>query len=103
VAVNFFDRAGQVIDHPVIEREAGRRRLSLRTGCFCNPGGNETALGLSQDELIRCLPGSEERLTPEDFSLCLGRRPGAVRASLGIVSNLADVEAYLAFARGLLQ
>jgi selenocysteine lyase/cysteine desulfurase len=103
VAVNFFDRAGQVIDHPVIEREAGRRRISLRTGCFCNPGGNETALGLSQDELIRCLPGSEERLTPEDFSLCLGRRPGAVRASLGIVSNLADVEAYLAFARGLLQ
>ena len=103
VAVNFFDRAGQVIDHPVIEREAGRRRISLRTGCFCNPGGNETALGLSQDELIRCLPGSEEHLTPEDFSLCLGRSPGAVRASLGIASNLADVEAYLEFARGLLQ
>jgi selenocysteine lyase/cysteine desulfurase len=103
VTLNFFDPAGQVIDHRVIEREAGRRRISLRTGCFCNPGGSETALGLSQDELVRCLPGSEERLTPEDFGLCLGKSPGAVRASLGIVSNLADVEAYLEFARTLLE
>jgi len=103
VAVNFFDPAGQVIDHRVIEREAGRRRISLRTGCFCNPGAGEIGLGLSPDEIKRCLPTSEEHLSLEDFGLCLGREPGAVRASLGIVSNLADVEAYLEFARGLLQ
>jgi selenocysteine lyase/cysteine desulfurase len=103
VTVNFYDRAGQVIDHRVIEREAGRRHISLRTGCLCNPGAGEIGLGLSQDELTRCLSASEERLSLEDFGLCLGRNPGAVRASLGIVSNLADVERYLEFARELLQ
>lgn len=103
VTVNFFDRDGQVIDHHAIEWEAGRRNISLRTGCFCNPGGGEVALGLSQRDVVRCLPGSQEHLSLDDFSLCVGQNPGAVRASLGMVSNLTDVERYLEFARGLLR
>jgi selenocysteine lyase/cysteine desulfurase len=100
VTVNFYDRDGKVIDHRVVEREAGRRKISIRTGCFCNPGGGEVALGLSSRELIRCLPSSAERLSLEDFSMCIdGRSLGAVRASLGLVSNVADVEAYVNFAR----
>ncbi len=99
VTVNFYDRDGKVIDHRVVEREAIKRKISIRTGCFCNPGGSEVALGLSSRELIRCLPSSTERLSVEDFSMCIdGRSLGALRASLGLVSNLADVEAYVDFA-----
>jgi hypothetical protein len=62
------------------------------------------ALGLSQREVLRCLPGSQPHLSVDDFGLCVaGGSLGAVRASLGLVSNLADVQRYLEFARGLLQ
>lgn len=99
VTVNFYDRNGKVIDHRLVEREAIQRKISIRTGCFCNPGGGETALGLSSRELIRCLPSSTDRLSLEDFSMCIdGKSVGAVRASLGLVSNVADVEAYVDFA-----
>ncbi|GBD32146.1 putative cysteine desulfurase [bacterium HR33] len=96
VTVNFYDRDGKVIDHRLVEREASKRKISIRTGCFCNPGGGEVALGLSSRELIRCLPSSRDRLSLEDFSMCIdGKSLGAVRASLGLVSNVADVEAYV--------
>jgi selenocysteine lyase/cysteine desulfurase len=104
VTVNFYDPAGRVMDHGVIEREAGRRNISLRTGCFCNPGAGEAAMGLSPRDVGKCLPASQEHLSREDFGLCVGGGGvGAVRASLGLVSNLADVERYLEFARSLLQ
>jgi selenocysteine lyase/cysteine desulfurase len=36
--------------------------------------------------------------SPEDFRHCItGKSNGAVRVSLGLASNLADVEAFLAF------
>ena len=38
VTLNFRDRHGTVIDHEEIERQANERKISLRTGCFCNPG-----------------------------------------------------------------
>jgi selenocysteine lyase/cysteine desulfurase len=102
--VNFYDPAGRVMDHRAIEEEAGRRGISIRTGCFCNPGAHEAALGLSPRDLSRCLPAAQQHLSPEDFGLCVaGGSVGAVRASLGLVSNQADVERYLEFARGLLR
>lgn len=105
VTVNFVDRNGQWIDHQLIEYEAGRSNISLRTGCFCNPGAGETALGISRVELDVCFtqPGHESRLTLEDFRLCIdGKNSGAVRISVGLVSNFNDVQAFLSFARGLL-
>jgi len=33
--------------------------ISLRTGCFCNPGGGELALGISAEELTSALPAPE--------------------------------------------
>lgn len=106
VTVNFFDRDGRAIDHLAIEQAASRARISLRTGCFCNPGAGEVALGISRVELDVCFarPGHEERLSLDDFRRCIdGKSTGAVRISLGLVSNFADVEACLGFARGLLR
>ena len=97
VAVNFYDAAGRVIDHRTIEREANRHRISLRTGCFCNPGAGETALGLKKEEIESCLAG--ERMTYEDFRGCIdAESTGAVRLSVGLVSSFADVHAFCRFA-----
>ncbi|HEY2980402.1 MAG TPA: aminotransferase class V-fold PLP-dependent enzyme [Anaerolineales bacterium] len=105
VTVNFFNKDGQMFDHRFIEREANKVNISLRTGCFCNPGAGEIAMGVSRVDLDVCFtqPGHEERLSKDDFSLCFdGKSTGAVRISLGLVTNFNDVQAFLSFARGLL-
>ncbi len=105
VTINFFDKDGSPIDHRFIESEANKSNISLRTGCFCNPGAGEVALGISRVELDVCFaqPGHEERLTVDDFRLCIdGKSSGAVRLSVGMVSNFRDVQSALEFARGLL-
>ena len=104
VTMNFYDAQGRALDHREIERRANARNISLRTGCFCNPGGGEIALGITGTELSQCFrqPGYESRFTIDDFRMCVdGKSSGAVRVSVGLVSNVQDVETYLDFARGL--
>ncbi|HEY5983946.1 MAG TPA: aminotransferase class V-fold PLP-dependent enzyme [Anaerolineales bacterium] len=105
VTVNFVDADGHPIDHRTIESEAGKVNISLRTGCFCNPGAGEIALGISRVELDVCFtqPGHENRLSLDDFRVCIdGKNSGAVRISIGLVTNFRDVQAFLQFARTLL-
>lgn len=105
VAVNFYDKSGQPIDHRAIEEGANRQNISLRTGCFCNPGAGEIALGISRMELDVCFsgPGHEDRLTIDDFRDCIsGKNSGAVRISVGTVSNYEDIEGFLRYAESLL-
>ena len=105
VTINFFDRDGQAIDHRIIESKANQVNISLRTGCFCNPGAGEIALGISRVELDVCFtsPGHEDRLSLNDFRLCIdGKNSGAVRISVGMVTNFNDVQAFLHFCEGLL-
>lgn len=105
VTVNFYDKDGGALDHRFIEEQANEANISLRTGCFCNPGAGEVALGISRLELDVCFtsPGHEDRLSVDDFRLCVdGKSSGAVRISVGMVTNFNDVQRFLAFARGLL-
>jgi selenocysteine lyase/cysteine desulfurase len=105
VTLNFFNKDGQPIDHRFIEAEANKVGISLRTGCFCNPGAGEIALGISRMELAVCFskPEHEQRLSLDDFRVCIdGKSSGAVRISVGMVSNFRDIQAMLEFARGLL-
>jgi molybdenum cofactor sulfurtransferase len=105
LTMNFYRADGMVIDHRLIEQQANQANISLRTGCFCNPGGGEIALGLSAGELATCFrqPTHQDRLTIDDFRLCIdGKSSGAVRVSLGVASNFADAHHFTQFAQGLL-
>ncbi|MGZ9166172.1 MAG: aminotransferase class V-fold PLP-dependent enzyme [Anaerolineales bacterium] len=105
VTVNFYDKEGKAIDHRFIEERANEANISLRTGCFCNPGAGEVALGISRVELDVCFtrPGHEDRLSVDDFRLCIdGKSSGAVRISVGLVTNFNDVQRFLTFAGALL-
>jgi selenocysteine lyase/cysteine desulfurase len=100
ITMNFYDPDCTFFDHRIIETEAARARISLRTGCFCNPGGGELSLGISQGELDTCFAGPERRLTLDDFRHCIdGKSTGAVRISFGIASNFADAHRFVEFAR----
>jgi selenocysteine lyase/cysteine desulfurase len=103
ITLNFHGADGTFIDHQVIERRAGERGISIRAGCFCNPGAGEIALGLSSDEMTTCFARSHERMTYDEFRRCIdGKSTGAVRLSLGLASNFADAAAFLAFAETFL-
>ncbi|GIU78368.1 MAG: aminotransferase class V-fold PLP-dependent enzyme [Bryobacteraceae bacterium] len=106
VTMNFYDREGSVIDHLRIEEMAARERISIRTGCFCNPGGGEAALGLRAEELTACFHRAESehrsRFTLEDLRMCIdAKSTGAVRVSFGIASNFDDAWRFAEFARSL--
>ena len=103
LALNFRDRSGAFIDHQTIEARAGARNISIRSGCFCNPGAGELAMGISPDEMRACFVRLSDRITYDDFRRCIdGKSTGAVRVSLGLATNFADVHAFLEFARGFL-
>ena len=103
VTLNFQDQSGRFIDHQIIEDRATERGISIRSGCFCNPGAGELAMGISADEMSSCFVRFSDRITYDDFRRCIdGKSTGAVRVSLGLASNLADVKAFVEFARTLL-
>jgi molybdenum cofactor sulfurtransferase len=99
LAFNFFDKDGAFIDHRIVEDRASEMKISLRTGCFCNPGGGEVALGISKEELSACFSGTPSSFTQDDLRLCIDdKSTGAVRISFGLVSNFADAHHFLQFA-----
>ena len=106
VTVNFRNREGQLLDHDVVEERANRRGISLRTGCFCNPGAGEVALGLEKTEIETCFrtaDDSQDVMSLEDFRRCIdGKSTGAVRISVGLATNFADVQRFLEFAEEFL-
>jgi selenocysteine lyase/cysteine desulfurase len=98
IAFNFLHPDGRVVDERYVERIAQRHDVSLRTGCFCNPGAGEVAFTISRETLL----GGEfgEGTTLDDYIEAIGLPSGgAVRASLGLASNVADIERFTAFAR----
>ena len=86
-----------VVDERYVDRVAGRHNISLRTGCFCNPGAGEVAFTISRETLV----GGEfgEGMSLDDYVRAIGLPSGgAIRASLGLVSNFADLRRFQQFA-----
>jgi len=51
VTMNFHDSNGTLLDFPRVEELAAQEGISIRTGCFCNPGAGETAEHLTEDDM----------------------------------------------------
>ena len=99
VAFNVLDPEGEVVYHDLVVKHAGEAGISLRGGCFCNPGAAEAAFEFQADRTMQCLQTLPQgEFSPARLSHCMGDLPvGAVRASLGMASNAADVERLLSF------
>ena len=58
-----------------VEAAAAERRISMRTGCFCNPGASETARGITAADMARVFalghPPSDRRASG---AACRARR-----------------------------
>jgi selenocysteine lyase/cysteine desulfurase len=108
IAFNFLDPTGKLVDERAVSRDAAAAGISLRTGCFCNPGAGEWAFGLSRKavggtfvrrQVMRSSFLRAGMTTVDDYLSVLGLPiGGAVRISLGLASTLGDVESFLDFA-----
>jgi selenocysteine lyase/cysteine desulfurase len=79
-----------------VARTTADAGISIRTGCFCNPGAGEGAFNLTRADWRRALRAPVR--TPDQYLGLLGLPSGgALRASVGLASNLDDVERFLAF------
>ena len=86
-----------MVDERFVDVVAAAHRISVRTGCFCNSGAGETAFSISRDTLI----GAEfdEGMILDDYIELIGMPTGgAVRVSLGLATNFADVYRFMRFA-----
>jgi molybdenum cofactor sulfurtransferase len=101
LTLNFYDASGFPIPFEKVEGWANARKISLRTGCFCNPGLDEINHGLSEEELAHYF-STHDRGNYREMMAFLGKLRGAVRISFGIASNWDDAEGFLSFAREVL-
>ncbi|KAH6846969.1 pyridoxal phosphate-dependent transferase [Chaetomium sp. MPI-CAGE-AT-0009] len=99
VAFNFLDAEGKVVDERIVAMESAAARISLRTGCFCNPGAAQAALGLDV-KTVRKLAGTKQLSGGLDELVGLLGIPslGAIRVSFGLASTAADVDMFIGFA-----
>ncbi len=114
IALNFLNPDGSIVDERIVEQRASKDHLSLRTGCFCNPGAGEVAFHLSKEKLQSIFKGDGKEILPklykghegitwDQFLANLGMQSGgAVRVSLGLVTNFADVYRFMQFAETFL-
>jgi molybdenum cofactor sulfurtransferase len=98
VAFNVRGPDGRIVDFESVIDAAAALNISVRGGCFCNPGASEHAFGFTAQQIDRALAQVSASFSYPALRRCLGDRPvGAVRASLGYASTERDVLALLAF------
>ncbi len=103
ITFNLYDPDGHLLDYRRIEELATDRRISIRTGCFCNPGAGETAEGLTEEDMLAGAAAGADMTLPRFLQVIQhrgGKSAGAIRASLGLASNFADVETFVEFVAG---
>jgi molybdenum cofactor sulfurtransferase len=101
IAFNLLDPTGDMYDVRLVEALAAEAGISLRTGCFCNPGAGENAFHLTAED-VRACSVSDESLTYARYIAALTAHThrtvtGAIRVSVGIATNFEDVYALVRF------
>jgi selenocysteine lyase/cysteine desulfurase len=99
VTFNCYDPDGHLIDYRRVEELASAQNISLRTGCFCNPGAGEIAHGLTPADMDAAFAAEGTMTYVELIGLMEARGKGvsAVRISTGLATTFADVYRFMAF------
>jgi len=104
IAFYLLDPEGAVYDVYRVDTLAGEQGISVRTGCFCNPGDGEVAHSISAEEMTECFSAPEIPVSLTDCQRLIedatGKVPNTIRASLGWASNFDDVWRFREFLAG---
>lgn len=105
IAFNLYDAHGKSFDFRRVETLASEANISLRTGCFCNPGAGEIAHNVTKKEMAQCFADDEPMSFDEffDFIQSQGdKNASTIRISVGLATNFADVYRFIQFVSGFL-
>lgn len=95
VAFNIRNASGAWLSLVEFEKLAILRNIQVRTGGVCNPGGVAAALQLEPWEMKRNLSSGFRCGTDND--IMTGKPTGVIRASLGAMSTISDVDTFVEF------
>lgn len=95
LAFNLLRPNGQWVGYNEVEQLATLSNIHLRTGCFCNPGSCHSYLNLSNEEVKKNLEAGH--ICWDDKDIMNGKPTGAIRISLGYMSNWEDIEIFVEF------
>ncbi len=103
IAFNFLDPQGLMLHYQRIEELAAEHRISLRTGCFCNPGAGEIAYGMTDMQMRAIFAAGKPYSFLELYELMhqQGKDLGAIRISVGLATTFRDVFRFMDFAASL--
>lgn len=93
VAFNVLDQSGRVVPYEHVEQMACDQGISLRGGCFCNPGCAEAAFGFEKAKTEACLnQQTAGAFSPRRLAHCLETHEvGCLRVSVGIANVRSDI------------
>ncbi|WDT67331.1 aminotransferase class V-fold PLP-dependent enzyme [Cloacibacterium sp. TD35] len=101
IILGFYNQEGVRYEFEQIEEMANQHNISLRSGCFCNPGIDEVNNCLTDSELATYY-SSHEQGDYKDMIKFLGKMRGATRISVGIATTKNDIDKLMNFMRELL-
>jgi molybdenum cofactor sulfurtransferase len=96
----FKNPDGTKIGFEKVEELANQQKISIRSGCFCNPGLDETNNCLTTDEIANYFT-SRETGNYWDMIHELNKMRGATRVSVGIASTKDDLDKFISFVESL--
>ncbi|KAK4043662.1 pyridoxal phosphate-dependent transferase [Parachaetomium inaequale] len=96
VAFNLFRADGGYESYATVERLANDRGVYVRSGGICCPGGLFAALQYEQWQLHRARSAGHH-CGPDGIGVINELPTGVVRASLGAMSTIQDVDRFLSF------
>ena len=99
VALNVRRADGTFVPHAAVLRAARARRISIRTGCMCNPGSCLAAVGLAPEDVLAHAKTHPKTVWDDDDVVIRGIPLGAIRISLGYPTTIADIDAFVTFIR----
>jgi molybdenum cofactor sulfurtransferase len=101
ITFNLDDPEGIRLDDRRVEMLGGQQNISLRTGCFCNPGSGEIIHEISRDWMAGVFDGADHAVSFNELyekAACeLDLYPSSVRISVGLATNFEDAHRFVTF------
>lgn len=94
IIMNSFDINGKLYSGSEFESLKNANMISIRTGCFCNPGIDEINHQITHDEVGKYFTNKKDQ-DYKDVIAHLKEIRGAIRVSVGIATTTRDLAKYI--------